>query len=163
TTGGSQARVQSDAGLLTINGNISTDATSARNLYLQGTGNGVVYGAISNNPGNVNGTINLSKQGAGTWTLGGANTYSGTTTVSAGSNGNWKLQTAPTATDYLEGDNVLFDDSATGGTTIGINIANVSPAALTFSNLTKNYTISSSGGFGIVGGASLTKNGTGTL
>ncbi len=314
TTGGNQARVQSDAGLITINGNITTDATSARNFYMQGAGNGAVYGAISNNAGNVNGTINVTKQGAGTWTLAGANTYTGTTTVSAGTlgfasapsnvgsvnvadgatlrvqafapagttltssgltlgtasssslsldlngldrtgpliftgvltangtvnvsllnsgavlpgshaliaytsfagggtfsgspftlgprtsgtlvnnganavllnvtgdrpvwsggdsgnwvvgstgaNGNWKLQTAATATDYIEGDNVLFDDSATGPTAVTINTASVSPAALVFNNSAKNYTITSGGGFGIAGGASLTKNGTGTL
>src|SRR5206468_2951218 len=50
-----------------------------------------------------------------------------------------------------------------GPTAIAINSANVSPAALTFNNTAKNYTITSSGAFGIAGSASLTKNGTGTL
>src|SRR5207244_3758273 len=42
TTGGSAARVQSNAGLLTLAGPITTDATSARNFYLQGAGDGAV-------------------------------------------------------------------------------------------------------------------------
>ena len=80
-----------------------------------------------------------------------------------GANGDWQLQTAATATDYISGDNVLFDDSATGLTSINISSANVSPAAVTFNDSFKNYTISSSGGFGITGTGSLTKNGTGTV
>ncbi|HUO09350.1 MAG TPA: glycosyl hydrolase [Phycisphaerae bacterium] len=84
TVGGNQARIESDAGLLTLAGPVSTNATSARNLYLQGNGNGVVSGVISNNPSNANGTINLYKQGSGTWTLTAANSYGGNTTISAG-------------------------------------------------------------------------------
>jgi fibronectin-binding autotransporter adhesin len=311
TTGGNQARVRSDASLLTL-GSITTNATTARNLYLQGAGNGVVSGAISDNASNSAGQINLTKQDAGTWTLSGANTYTGTTTVSAGTlgfsssssnigsvtvadsaglrvgaagvnsttltatgltlggggsssltldfdsldttaplvstgaftaggtvnvllqnggvlssgthklvaytsfagggtfsgspftlgprstgtlvnngtseldlnvtadrpiwtgadngnwvvgatgaNKNWKLQTAATATDYLEGDNVLFDDSSTGSTTVSINTANVSPAATTFNDSSKTYTVT--GAFGIGGSGRLTKNGTGTV
>ncbi len=311
TTGGNQARVRSDAGLLTL-GAITTNATAARNLYLQGAGDGVVAGPISDNAGNSAGKINITKQDNGSWTLAGANTYTGTTTVSAGTlgfsssssnvgsvtvassaglrvgaagansttltattltlgaggsssltldfnsldttaplvstgvfaangtvnvtlqnggvlssgthkliaysslagggtfsgspftlgprstgtlvnngtseldlnvtadrpiwtgadngnwiaaattpNKNWKLQNAATATDYLEGDNVLFDDSAPGSTTISISAANVSPAATTFNNSSKSYTVS--GGFGISGAGSLNKNGTGTV
>ena len=54
--------------------------SSARNprLQLQGAGNGELSGVIS-------GSMIIDKNsGAGTWTLSGANTYTGTTTVSAG-------------------------------------------------------------------------------
>ena len=84
TVGGNQARIRSDAGLLTLAGNISTNATSPRNLYLQGNGNGTVSGAISDNASNVAGKINLNKQDAGTWTLTGANTYTGATNITGG-------------------------------------------------------------------------------
>lgn len=83
TVGGNQSRIQSDAGLLTV-GSITTNASSSRNLYLQGAGNGVVAGAISDNAANAVATINLFKEGVGTWTLSGASTYSGSTTITAG-------------------------------------------------------------------------------
>lgn len=83
---------------------------------------------------------------------------------STGANKNWKLITGGTATDYIQGDVVLFDDSVTTGTTsINISAANVTPATTTFSNSSKDYTLSSTGGFGIAGTGPLTKSGTGAL
>src|SRR3954463_15817455 len=76
-----------------------------------------------------------------------------------GANKNWKLITAGTATDYIDGDSVLFDDSAAGTTTIDITAGNVSPTAITFSNTGKDYTISGSGG-AVAGTGFLLKNGT---
>src|SRR5262249_39935296 len=70
---------------------------------------------------------------------------------------NWKLVTAGTTTDYINGDDVLFDDSATGTTAVNISAANVSPTTTTFNNSTKTYTISSSGSFGIAGSGGITK------
>ncbi|MGD0653475.1 MAG: glycosyl hydrolase [Thermoguttaceae bacterium] len=115
--GGNQARVQSDAGQLTLNGPITTNATSARNFYLQGAGNGVVNGVISDNAGNSSGTINVYKQGAGTWTLTAPNTYGGTTTISQGT---LKLNTvaAPSATHRWSFNNSLVD--SIGGSTATI-------------------------------------------
>ena len=72
---------------------------------------------------------------------------------------NWVLQTAATATDFLNTDDVLFDDTASTFTP-DISAADVSPFATTFNNSTKNYTLG--GGFGIATGT-LTKSGTGTL
>jgi autotransporter-associated beta strand protein len=84
-TGGNQARIRSDAGLLTLSGGLTTTATGGRLVYLQGAGNGLVSGAIADNFSDPNGKINLIKQGAGTWTLSGFNTYTGNTVVGAGS------------------------------------------------------------------------------
>ncbi len=71
---------------------------------------------------------------------------------------NWKLQTGGTATDFLTGDTVIFNDSSSVGA-VNISDANVSPISTTFNNSTTNYTISSSGGFGIASGF-VVKNGT---
>lgn len=79
-----------------------------------------------------------------------------------GANHNWKLITAGTPTDYIQGDTVVFDDSATGSTTINISAANVSPTFTTFNNNALNYTLTSGSTFGIASGG-LTKSGTGTL
>ena len=97
------------------------------------------------------------------WTgLDNGNWQVGATGVSS----NWKLITAGTATDYIDGDIVLFDDSAAGTTAIDINAGNVAPASITFNNSSKNYTIAGSGG-GIVapggGGGVLTKSGSGSV
>ena len=63
---------------LTLGGNVSVAGT-ATNLLLQltGAGNGVMSGVIG-------GTLSIAKSGAGTWALSGANTYTGTTAVTAG-------------------------------------------------------------------------------
>ena len=49
---------------------------------LQGDGNGQVSGVIGG--GTNTGAINVVKSGAGTWTLSGANTYTGSTTINGG-------------------------------------------------------------------------------
>jgi len=79
-----------------------------------------------------------------------------------GSNDNWQLITAHTPTNYIQGDNVLFDDTATTGT-VNISAANVLPTATLFNNNKLNYTLSSGSGFGIAGSGGLAKSGTGTL
>ena len=78
--GGASGNIDSDAGLLTLSGPISTTTVASRTLRLGGAGNGVVSGVISNNAG----TVNLIKAGAGTWTLSAVNTYTGTTSVNEG-------------------------------------------------------------------------------
>ncbi|MES2475312.1 MAG: autotransporter-associated beta strand repeat-containing protein [Verrucomicrobiota bacterium] len=83
-TGGNQARIQSDLGTLTLSGSITANTATARNLYLQGASNGIVSGVISDNSLDVNGKITVTKEGDGSWTLSNANTYTGATTVSAG-------------------------------------------------------------------------------
>jgi autotransporter-associated beta strand protein len=75
---------------------------------------------------------------------------------------NWKLQTAGTPTDFITGDTVIFNDTATGTTSLNVFDANVSTTSVTFNNSSLNYTVSSAGGFGIATGF-LTKSGTGSL
>ena len=78
-----------------------------------------------------------------------------------GSSGNWKLITGGTATDYIQGDSVTFDDSATvAHNAVSISAANVSPTATIFNNSSVSYTVG--GSFGIAAG-SLAVNGGGTV
>ena len=121
-----------------------------------GTNSRQSVGALSMNGSNVALTINGDNP---KWT--GAQSGAWTTNTIGGAS-NWSLATAGTATDYLVGDEVLFDDTATGNTTVDISTANVAPASVIFNNSSKSYTLSSSGGFGISGG-SLVKNGSGTV
>ena len=55
--------------------------TATRNLVLGGAGNGEIQGIIQNNNA---GLVGINKLDAGTWTLGGANEYTGATNVNAG-------------------------------------------------------------------------------
>lgn len=110
--------------------------------------------------GNSGNFITLTIAGdAPKWTgLDNGNWMVGTT----GANSNWKLITSGQATNYISGDTVLFDDSAAGTTTVDISAANAAPTVTTFNNSTKDYVISSSGGFGISNGG-IVKNGTGKV
>lgn len=77
-----------------------------------------------------------------------------------GTTTNWVGASSGTPTTYLDGDLVLFDDSAPGTTTVDLG-ATVQPAAVTFQNNTLSYTITGTGK--ITGGTGLIKNGSGAL
>jgi autotransporter-associated beta strand protein len=81
---------------------------------------------------------------------------------STGTNENWQLILGGTPASFLNNDDLLFDDTATGSTALNITAADVSTFATTFNNSAKNYTLGSTGGFGITSGR-LTKTGSGTL
>lgn len=80
--------------------------------------------------------------------------------------GNWDINITPdwksgtTPATYLDGDVVIFDDTAAGTTTVNLT-TNLSPPAI-YANLTnKNYTYNGSGQ--LIGTGSLNKNGSGML
>jgi len=82
---GTELNVEATTGQLTIDAagslvNITTYAPV--DLNLQGAGFGLWNGILTDASGGT--ALNVVKRGPGTWTLGGANTYSGTTTVSGG-------------------------------------------------------------------------------
>ena len=82
--------------------------------------------------------------------------------TTATGNLNWKLSSSGDPADYLAGDIISFDDTAS---IFVVTIAeDVSPNGITFSNDT-NYTINSADAtsFGITGGAALTKSGLGRV
>ena len=63
---------------LLLSGNVSQGGTgTSQGLQLIGAGNGEMSGVIST-------ALSVSKSGAGTWTLSGTNTYTGSTAVNAG-------------------------------------------------------------------------------
>ncbi|MGC4032411.1 MAG: autotransporter-associated beta strand repeat-containing protein [Tepidisphaeraceae bacterium] len=117
-TGGSVANILSTAGTLTLTGSLSsTGLTSARGFDFYGSGDGVVSGVISN--GTAQATF-IQKDGSGAWTLSGNNTFTGGTTVNAGTlnltgsnNFGGGSLTVNGGTAVLSGSNTY-----TGGTTI---------------------------------------------
>ena len=83
------------------------------------------------------------------------------TTNSVANPKNWKLETAGSAVDFLTDDAVVLDDRAVGN--LAVNLAeNVSPVSTFFNNKTNDFTLVSSGGYGIASGF-VVKNGTGTV
>ena len=79
--GGGNGRISVTAGSLTLNGGIdAAGSTGVRTLLLGGVGRGTVNGVITDN-GNA---VSVTKDGAGTWNLTAANTFTGAVTVSAG-------------------------------------------------------------------------------
>ena len=89
---------------------------------MQGGGNGEVTGVIG--PGTGTGPINLSKNGSGTWTLKGANTYTGNTTINGGTlvlSATGSIASSPVIDPEGSG---IFDVTAFGsGYTLGASIA----------------------------------------
>ena len=91
TTGGGVID-QSGGGLLNFTSDILNPGvgggSSAKTLTLQGAGNGEISGKIVDATAGTTLTTGIIKLGTGTWTLSGANTYTGTTIVGATAAGN---------------------------------------------------------------------------
>lgn len=85
TVGGGNSVIQSDSGSLTLAGNIMiASGQSSRTLILQGASTGAnnFSGALSDL--STTSIASITKAGAGTWTVSGNNTHSGTTIINAG-------------------------------------------------------------------------------
>jgi autotransporter-associated beta strand protein len=82
TVGAGGSRFTAAAGLLTLQGRIAPNNTG-RTLDLRGAGAGLISGAIADGAG-ASTLAALTKNESGTWTLNGTNTYTGPTTINAG-------------------------------------------------------------------------------
>lgn len=108
--------------------------------------------------GPVNGFLTLTINGnTPEWTGAAGSAW---TTTAVGSPFNWKLQTGGASTEFLTNDSAVFNDNATGTTTVSINDATVAPVSVIFDNATKDYTVD--GANGITSGF-VVKSGTGAL
>ena len=137
---------QSGTGNLKFTANLTAPGSAGGNakvLTLKGStlGTGEIAGAISNSAAGTTVTTSVSKDGTGTWTLSGNNTYTGATVVTAGTlliNGN---QTTANGAVSVDSNATLGGIGTIGGATTistgGILSPGTSPGTLTFSgNLT---------------------------
>ena len=168
STGGGNTNFEVVGGSLTLSGTLTTN-TTARNVQLSGVGNGLVSGVIQD--GSTTNTLGLIKQGAGTWTLSNANTFTGGTTISGGALRLTNPLALQNTVVTLSGGGVTFDESVaadaftfgglggTGGLVLANNATTPEPIALTLGS--NNATSSRTGA--ISGAGSLTKVGNGIL
>ena len=84
TTGAGDTTITSSDGSLTLAGSITSNSVRKLTLTGSSTGANTVSGAIQDGGNSTANPNPLTKDGAGTWTLAGINTYSGDTTVNAG-------------------------------------------------------------------------------
>jgi autotransporter-associated beta strand protein len=116
-TTGTVTLEQAGSGLLKFTSALTATGGGVKTLNLAGStsGTGELAGAIVNN--SISNTTAVSKSGAGKWTLSGASTYSGTTSVNAGTliiNGD---QTAASGAVNVAADATLGGVGILGGNT----------------------------------------------
>ncbi|RYD39849.1 MAG: hypothetical protein EOP83_36140, partial [Verrucomicrobiaceae bacterium] len=137
--GGTAGNIASDGGLLSLSGNITTTAATARSLHLGGAGVGQASGVISNGA-TAAATLSVTKEGTGTWTLSGANTYTGSTVVSAGTLNVSQAVLADAATVNVASAGVLNLPHALTDTVDRFYIDGVEQASGTWGSLTSTAT-----------------------
>lgn len=155
---------QSGTGNLKFTSTITATGVGVKTLALQGSTAGT--GEIASNINDLGGnTISLAKSGSGLWTLSGSNSYTGTTTIGAGTlrlggvnalpSGGMLLGSSSTANastldlaaggDYALGS---FGSSTTAGGYMSFTNSSGSSATLTFTGPTNGVTLSSSTSLG---------------
>ena len=82
STTGNNSIEQAGTGLLRFSGSAVVSGAGAKTLTLLGSTSGT--GQLDGNFADNGGALSMVKSGTGKWILGGANTYTGTTTVTAG-------------------------------------------------------------------------------
>ncbi|HBB86211.1 MAG TPA: hypothetical protein DC047_01185, partial [Blastocatellia bacterium] len=132
-------------------GSLSTSSTITNNGNLTISRSNAVSQGIDFSTGAIIGSGSLTKAGTGTLTLNNINTYSGGTTISAGTilwNNNSALGTGPvTINDPSTGTNntSLYRDNSNGQLTVNITVANQGSGTTTIGNDTGATTLGYSG------------------
>ena len=172
---GSDSRINSDAGSLTFNTATNSITGSGRNLILGGVSGGAVGGTITTGSGT------LTKDGAGTWILSGANTFTGVTTIQSGVLSINSIQDAGSATANALGEPAIGTNSIIGLANTGtlqyagtgstghssnrvVNLATTTGGAMTLDASGTSGTFALTGGVtssGTSGTSTLTLTGTG--
>ncbi|MDB6139597.1 MAG: outer rane autotransporter barrel domain protein, partial [Verrucomicrobiaceae bacterium] len=156
--GGTEYYLRSDAGTLAASGDlVFGPATGSSTLHLQGDGNG----SLTGNVGIGGADLGILKEGAGTWTLSGSNSYGGVTTIQGGRLNITTAQTGKGATSLAD------------GTTLGLTLAaagqSFAPAALALGTATGGTIALDLGSFGanpiapVINTGAVTINGTNTI
>jgi autotransporter-associated beta strand protein len=178
-TGSSSTRYVTATNLTTTasGGKVVVNATNTSGSWLAGDYQLITYSSFSGSASdfqvgavqflspNQTATITSDDYGVYLHIAGDTLTWTGSqsadwTTTAVGGSKNWNYPSTSTTGEFANNNPVLFDDSATR---FGVNLAsNVSPSSVIFDNSANDYTLSSTGGFGITGG-SLIKNGSSKL
>ena len=119
--------IESAAGTLVLGGTIQNPAGGNRGFTLLGAGNGIISGSLVDGGSSGILTSLTVASGSGTWSLTGANTFSGGLTVSGGQ---LNISTATSSTNAIIVGN---------GAKLGVNVASLG-ATLNASTLTLNTT-----------------------
>ncbi|MCE9615270.1 MAG: autotransporter-associated beta strand repeat-containing protein [Lentisphaerae bacterium] len=162
TTGGARLTANG-AGTLTLTANFTATGGNNKVLTLQGTNTdaNTIGGAIPDNSGSF--VTHLTKDGAGTWVLGGTNTYTGITSIN---DGTLKLATGSALSDAgtLTINGGILD---LGGNSESVNAVTLVDGLITNGTLTAGTGFNAQAGTvsaTLAGsGVTLTKTGTGAL
>lgn len=148
------------ANTLLVSGNISSIAASGTQTISALSGNETISGSISN--GGTGGTVAVAQSGAGTLTLtGAANTYSGSTTISAGKisiNGTSNLGDG-TGTLFLSGGTLVTSASRSVTTApVANNISLTADSAITTTSAAGTVSLNLTGTLTATGGTLTFRN-----
>jgi fibronectin-binding autotransporter adhesin len=162
STTGATAIYQNGSGLLKFTSDLTTTGIGSKILNLRGGGSGEAeFAGIIGNTGDNDGNLSISKSDNGTWVLSAANTYTGTTTVGAGTlrlAGAGKLGAGTGGLIVNGGTLDLSSTSQTVGNLTGTGGSILNNAASTSSLLTVGNGNGTGGSF-----QGVLANGTGTL